>query len=228
MNNYPRAALFQGVPPNAVMVISTLTSSVPLLEEMRKVLRGRWWTRLVVERNLDGMLVWWVVDFVSNFQKKVFLETIEDKIGRWHELGREVGLGSWFRSRREDLLETIGGENNLNDCSMFLDKKTRLISSTFPCLRQPSFMSFTLKVVVQKPMEMRSLVLVTQQRGWVISSFSKTHLMIARKVENDDFPFWDTNCTSHKNREEIQKCIVMAKNWKAIGANIKRAHLKSA
>ena len=35
-------------------------------------------------------------------------------------------------------METIGGENNLNDCSMFLDKKTRLISSTFPCLRQPS------------------------------------------------------------------------------------------
>ena len=90
------------------------------------------------------------------------------------------------------------------------------------------YMNFTLKVVAQKPMEMRSLVLVTQQRGWVISSFSKTHLMIARKVENEDFPFWDTNCTSHKNREEIKKCIVMAKNWKAIGANIKRAHLKSA
>ena len=82
MNNYPRAALFQGVPPNAVLVISTLTSSVPWLEEMRKALKGRWWMRLVVERNLDGMLVWWEFDFVSNVQKMFFLEMIEDKIGR--------------------------------------------------------------------------------------------------------------------------------------------------
>ena len=72
MNNYPRSALFEGVTPNAVMVISTLKSSVPWLEEMRKALRGRWWTRLVVERNLDGMLVWWEFDFVSNVQKKIF------------------------------------------------------------------------------------------------------------------------------------------------------------
>ena len=82
MNNSPRSALFQGVPPNAVMVISTLTSTVPLLEEMRKALRGRWWTRLVVERNLDGMLVWWEFDFVSNVKKMSFLEMTQDKIGR--------------------------------------------------------------------------------------------------------------------------------------------------
>ena len=69
MNIYPRAALFQGVPSNAVMVISTLTSTVPLLEEMKKALRGRWWTRLVVERNLVVMLVWWEFDFVSIVQK---------------------------------------------------------------------------------------------------------------------------------------------------------------
>ena len=62
----------EGVPPNAVMVISTLKSTDPWLEEMRKVLRGRWWTRLVVERNLDGMLVWWEFDFVSNVQKMSF------------------------------------------------------------------------------------------------------------------------------------------------------------
>ena len=150
---------------------------------------------------------------------------IEDKIGRWHKLGREVGLGNWFRSRRKDLLETIGGENNLNDCSIFWTRKHDWFRALVHVWGNLPYLNFTLKVVVQKPMEMRSLVLVTQQRGWVISSFSKTHLMIARKVEND---FWDTNCTSHKNREEIQKCIVMAKNWKAIGANIKRAHLKSA
>ena len=54
------------------LFLHTLTSTVPLLEEMRKALRGRWWTRLVVERNLDGMLVWWEFDFVSNVQKNVF------------------------------------------------------------------------------------------------------------------------------------------------------------
>ena len=81
MNNYPRAALFQVVPPNAVMVISTLKSTDPWLEEMRKALRGRWWTRLVVERNLDGMLVWWEFDFVSNVQKMSFLAVQDSSIG---------------------------------------------------------------------------------------------------------------------------------------------------
>ena len=137
-----------------------------------------------------------------------------------------LGLGNWFRSRRKDLLETIGGENNLNDCSIFWTRKHDWFRALVHVWGSLPYLNFTLKVVVQKPMEMRSLVLVTQQRGWVIISFSKTHLMIARKVENDDFPFWDTNCTSHKNRGEIQKCIVMAKKLKSSWSKNKKGTFK--
>ena len=63
-----------------------------------------------------------------NCSKNVFLEMIEDKIGRWHELGREAGLGNWLSSRREDLLETIDGENNLDEMSV---QSLRVICSVF-------------------------------------------------------------------------------------------------
>ena len=141
MNNYPRSALFQGVPPNAVMVISTLKSTVPLLEEMRKALRGRWWTLLVVERNLVVMSVWWEFDFVSNVQKMSFFrdDSRQDWEMTWTWSRGGPGELISFKKRRligNDLwrkqLERDVGPKSLSELFDFLEKKTRLISSTCP------------------------------------------------------------------------------------------------
>ena len=138
----------EGVPPNAVMVISTLKSTDPWLEEMRKALRGRWWTRLVVERNLDGMLVWWLFDFVSNVQKNSFRDYWRqdwEMTWTWSRGGpgelikfkkRRLIRNDWWRKQ---LGRDVGPKSS---CDLFrfffFYKKTRLISSTCPCLRQSS------------------------------------------------------------------------------------------